>query len=77
MDVYPSREKPIPGVTGALVADAAKRLKGEGSITYVSDKKEVVGCLERTLIPGDLLVTLGAGDVVRFGEEYLKRGAAR
>jgi len=46
-------------------------------VTYVSDKKEVVGCLERTLIPGDLLVTLGAGDVVRFGEEYLERGAAR
>ena len=77
MDVYPSREKPIPGVTGALVADAARRAKGSDAITYVSDKKEVVGCLERTLIPGDLLVTLGAGDVVRFGEEYLKRGAAR
>ena len=79
MDVYPSREKPIPGVTGALVADAARRVKGAGagSVTYISDKKEVVGCLERTLIPGDLLVTLGAGDVVRFGEEYLKRGAAR
>ena len=79
MDVYPSREKPIPGVTGALVADAAKRIKGEaaGAITYVSDKKEVVGCLERTLHPGDLLVTLGAGDVVRFGEEYLERGSAR
>ena len=76
MDVYPSREKPIPGVTGALVADAAKRAKGSDVITYVSDKKEVVGCLERTLIPGDLLVTLGAGDVVRFGEEYLRRGAA-
>ena len=79
MDVYPSREKPIPGVTGALVADAARRVKGDGSeavITYISDKKDVVGCLERTLIPGDLLVTLGAGDVVRFGEEYLRRGAA-
>ena len=79
MDVYPSREKPIPGVTGALVADAARRASARGAdaITYVSDKKEVVSCLERTLIPGDLLVTLGAGDVVRFGEEYLKRGAAR
>ena len=65
-------------MTGELVADAARRVKGEDSkaVTYVSDKKEVVGCLERTLIPGDLLVTLGAGDVVRFGEEYLKRGAA-
>ncbi len=81
MDVYPSREKPIPGVTGELVADAARRVKGasgsSGVVTYISDKKEVVGCLERTLVPGDLLVTLGAGDVVRFGEEYLQRGAAR
>jgi UDP-N-acetylmuramate--alanine ligase len=78
MDVYPSREKPIPGVTGELVAEAARRLKGAGPdvVAYVSDKKEVVGCLERTLIPGDLLVTLGAGDVVRFGEEYLERGGA-
>jgi UDP-N-acetylmuramate--alanine ligase len=79
MDVYPSREKPIPGVTGELVADAARRVKGTGSgaVTYISDKTEVVGCLERTLVPGDLLVTLGAGDVVRFGEEYLQRGAAQ
>ncbi len=77
MDVYPSREKPIPGVTGALVADAARKAKGGNGVTYVSEKKDVVGCLERTLVPGDLLVTLGAGDVVRFGEEYLKRGAAR
>ena len=43
-------------------------------ISYVSDKKAVVDCLERTVCPGDLLLTLGAGDVVRFGEEYLERG---
>ncbi len=73
MDVYPSRESPIPGVTGALVADAA-RSAGRASVIYVDDKKRVIGCLEETLRPGDLLLTLGAGDVVRFGEEYLKRG---
>jgi UDP-N-acetylmuramate--alanine ligase len=73
MDVYASREKPIPGVTGALVADAARRAKGGNGITYVSENKAVVECLERTLVAGDLLVTLGAGDVVQFGEEYLKR----
>jgi UDP-N-acetylmuramate-alanine ligase len=55
------------------VADAARRAKGGNGITYVSEKKAVVECLERTLVPGDLLVTLGAGDVVLFGEEYLKR----
>ena len=73
MDVYPSRERPIPGVTGELVADAARRA-GHTRVIYTHDKKRVVDCLEQTLRPGDLLVTLGAGDVVKFGEEYLKRG---
>lgn len=73
MDVYPSREKPLAGVTGELVADAA-RASGSGFVSYVAEKQDVVGCLERTLCPGDVLLTLGAGDVVRFGEEYLKRG---
>ncbi len=73
MDVYPSRERPIPGVTGELVADAARRA-GHTSVLYTPDKKRVVDCLEQTLRPGDLLLTLGAGDVVKFGEEYLKRG---
>ncbi len=76
MDVYPSREAPIPGITGELVADAARRI-GPGPVIYSHEKKEVVDTLERTLAPGDLLLTLGAGDVVKFGEEYLKRGAVR
>jgi UDP-N-acetylmuramate--alanine ligase len=72
MDVYPSREKPLPGVTGELVARAAREA-GHRAVTYTHDKKRVVDCLEQTLRPGDLLLTLGAGDVVKFGEEYLRR----
>ncbi len=73
MDVYPSREKPLPGVTGQLVADSASAA-GARAVTYIPEKKEVVETLEQTLCPGDVLLTLGAGDVVQFGEEYLKRG---
>ena len=73
-DVYPSREKPITGVTGDLVASAA-RGAGHPNVTYVSERKEVVGELERLLKSGDLLITMGAGDVVRLGEAYLA-GAA-
>ena len=69
-DVYPSRERPLPGVTGDLVAQAA-RCAGHANVVYVSDKEEVVGELERVLKPGDLLLTMGAGDVVRLGEAYL------
>ena len=74
MDVYASREAPVPGVTGELVADAARRA-GHAQVIYTHEKKGVVECLERTLRSGDVLLTLGAGDVVRFGEEYLSRGA--
>jgi UDP-N-acetylmuramate--alanine ligase len=73
MDVYPSREAPIPGVTGELVAEAARRA-GHARVIYTHEKKRVVDTLEQTLTSGDLLVTLGAGDVVKFGEEYLRRG---
>jgi UDP-N-acetylmuramate--alanine ligase len=74
MDVYASREAPVPGVTGQLVADAVRRA-GHAHVIYAAEKKGVVECLEHTLRPGDVLLTLGAGDVVRFGEEYLSRGA--
>ena len=69
-DVYPSREKPLPGVTGDLVAQAA-RSAGQENVIYISDKTRVVGELERVLKSGDLLLTMGAGDVVRLGETYL------
>lgn len=69
-DVYPSREKPIPGVTGEVVALAA-RYAGHANVLYVSDRTRVVGELERVLKSGDLLLTMGAGDVVRLGEAYL------
>ena len=69
-DVYPSREKPIEGVSGELVASAARQA-GLGRVVYVSDKSRVVTELEALLQPGDLLLTMGAGDVVRFGETFL------
>jgi UDP-N-acetylmuramate--alanine ligase len=74
MDVYPSREKPLPGVTGQLVAAAVGRNGSRPPVSYVPEKREVVDFLEKNLKPGDLLLTLGAGDVVKFGEEYLRRG---
>jgi UDP-N-acetylmuramate--alanine ligase len=74
-DVYPSREKPLAGVTGELVADAARRAGGR-DVVYLPDRGAIGKELESRLVPGDLLVTMGAGDVVRLGEEYLGRGDA-
>ena len=73
MDVYPSREKALPGVTGELVAEAA-RAAGHPNVVYLPDRSAIAGSLAELLEKGDLLVTMGAGDVVRLGEEYLSRG---
>jgi UDP-N-acetylmuramate--alanine ligase len=70
MDVYAAREDPVPGVTGALVADAvdlpADRVVFEPSWSAVPD---VVGGFAR---PGDLVMTVGAGDVTMLGPEILR-----
>jgi UDP-N-acetylmuramate--alanine ligase len=62
LDVYAAREDPEPGVTGALVADAVP-----GGARYVpgfADVPKVVAALAR---PGDLVLTMGAGDITRIG----------
>ena len=75
LPVYPSREAPIPGVTSRLVSDAA-RSRGHRNVVDVEVRSEVVALLGKTLRPGDLLVTMGAGDVNRLGEEFLAEGGA-
>lgn len=69
LDVYGAREDPQPGVTGALIEDAislpAERVRYEPSLTSVAP---VVAELVR---PGDLVVTMGAGDVTMLGPEIL------
>ena len=75
LPVYPSREAPIPGVTSRLVSDAA-RSRGHRSVVDVDDRAGLVPRLAEELHAGDLLVTMGAGDVNRLGEEYLAAGGA-
>lgn len=64
-DIYAAREDPVPGVTGELVADAV-RVAG-ADVTYVADKADLSTELARLARPGDLVVTLGAGDVTLVG----------
>ena len=70
-DVYPAREQPIPGVTGEMVAKAAKEF-GHRDVHYVEDKNAVAEFMEGIVKSGDMLITLGAGDVYKIGERFLK-----
>ncbi len=64
-DIYAAREDPMPGVTGELVADAARRAGADTH--YVADKTDLPAALAALLQPGDLVMTIGAGDVTLVG----------
>jgi len=70
MDVYGAREDPIPGVSGALVS-AAVPLSAE-HVQYEPSWSAVAEAVTGRLAPGDLVVTLGAGDVTQIGPEVLR-----
>ena len=70
-DVYPAREEPIQGITGELIVNAAKQF-GHKEAHYVQDKKKVPAFLKSIVRPGDIVVTMGAGDIWKYGEEFLK-----
>lgn len=67
-DVYGAREDPMPGVSGALIADAADRhAGGQTEVHYVAEKAALASFLADLVTPGDLVMTLGAGDVTLVG----------
>ena len=71
-DVYPSREKAHSGRHAASSSRRPPGRRATADVVYVPDKIERLSTSSRTLLqPGDLLLTMGAGDVVRLGEEYL------
>lgn len=71
LDIYPAREDPIPGVTSELIVEAA-RAAGYG-VTAVHDKAEIPAVVAGMAKPGDLVLTMGAGDVTDLGPLILDR----
>lgn len=70
-DVYPSREKPIEGITGKLIADTAEQY-GHRSVIYEQDKTGIPQKLAEIAKPGDIIITMGAGDIYKYGEEFIE-----
>ena len=71
-DIYPAREEPIPGITGELVANAARNY-GHRQVVYLPNKDEVAEHLKTIVRKGDLVITMGAGDIWKAGEELIDR----
>jgi UDP-N-acetylmuramate--alanine ligase len=68
-DIYPSREAPIEGVTGKMVAETAKDY-GHRNVHYIEDKKDLPAELKKIVRKGDIVITMGAGDIYKYGEMF-------
>jgi UDP-N-acetylmuramate--alanine ligase len=63
LDVYGARENPVEGVTSALIGDPLRALPGQRTVLVGPSRQEAVAALAEAARPGDLLLTVGAGDV--------------
>ena len=70
-DVYPAREKPIEGVSGELIANATKIL-GHKNVFYIKDKNEIPNQLLQLKKKDDIIITMGAGDIWKYGEKFVE-----
>jgi len=70
MDIYPAGERPIEGIESASLMRGIKE-SGSCDVSYISDRKDLIKMVMSEIKSGDVLITLGAGNVYKVGEEIL------
>src|SRR6266508_1053777 len=70
-EIYPAGEDPIAGITGEALYQAIKR-KGHLDVEFIPDKSQIVAPLAEKLSPGEIALTLGAGDIYKIGEALVE-----
>ena len=68
--IYPAREKPIDGVTGMLIADAAIQ-SGHHFVEYIEQNELILKRLMEIIKQNDIVITIGAGDIHKYGKELI------
>ncbi|GJL77471.1 MAG: UDP-N-acetylmuramate--L-alanine ligase [Nitrospinaceae bacterium] len=71
LDIYPAGESPIPGVHARRIAEGARDF-GHKNVDFIENRNEVVPALLRLASPGDVVITLGAGDVWELNRSLLE-----
>ena len=77
LDVYPAREEPIgpfAGVSGLMVAEEAADHAGGGRVWWLPSTEQAAQALGASLREGDLLITIGAGDINKLAEALVDEG---
>ena len=72
MEVYGAREDPMPGVSSQLVADALREQRSDADVVVVPSWSAVADTVADRVREGDLVLTVGAGDVTMIGPEVLR-----
>jgi UDP-N-acetylmuramate--alanine ligase len=71
-EIYAASEKPIPGVTTEKLA-ASIRKHGQKDVTYIEERERIADHLREIAREGDIVMTLGAGNLWQIGEELLRK----
>jgi len=71
-DIYAASEQPIPGVSSEHLADEVRR-HGQRDVTYVADRTTLPDYLAGVVKEGDIVITLGAGNIWQAGEELVNK----
>jgi UDP-N-acetylmuramate--alanine ligase len=70
-DIYPAGEEEIEGVHARNLFEGIRE-HGHRDVHYISDRHEILQYLLTVIMPGDLVITLGAGNIYRVGEELIE-----
>lgn len=71
-NIYPAGEKPIPGITGESIVREAKKY-GQKNVRYIPEKDKILEYILSIVKPGDMVFTMGAGDVWQVGERLIEK----
>ena len=71
-DVYAAGEAPIPGISGETLMEEVARQTGQDAV-YLPERADLVQYLAEHVRPGDLVITMGAGNILEVGEELVAR----
>jgi len=70
-DVYPAREEQINGISGNLITDITQKF-GHKNVHYIPDKNDVPEFMLKTVEDNDIVVTMGAGDIWKYGDRFVE-----
>jgi UDP-N-acetylmuramate--alanine ligase len=71
-DIYAASETPIEGVTAPKLVDGIRAM-GHPDVTYIADRGELLETLYQNARPGDMIITMGAGDLNRLAAKLYER----